>query len=149
MKRIIALLMAAALAIGLAVCAAEDGSAAQTASAWLDQDGSVVLVTVDLTGGWSVEFARGAAYLYDGAITEGKECVAMLVTLDKEVYDEDLAAAQAEGNAAEAGGGIVYPSYEGWTCLARVEDAAYYLIQAYGDVDVEDICARFVVEPET
>lgn len=38
----------------------------QTASAYLDQSGKAVKVTVDLTGGWSVEFAPGAVYLYEG-----------------------------------------------------------------------------------
>ena len=58
----------------------------QTASAYLDQSGKAVKVTVDLTGGWSVEFAPGAVYLYEGN-TDG-EAAALRITLDEEVYAE-------------------------------------------------------------
>ena len=47
----------------------------QTASAYLDQSGKAVKVTVDLTGGWSVEFAPGAVYLYEGN-TDGEAATA-------------------------------------------------------------------------
>ena len=58
----------------------------QTASAYLDQSGKAVKVTVDLTGGWSVEFAPGAVYLYEGN-TDG-EAAALGITLDEEVFQE-------------------------------------------------------------
>ena len=58
----------------------------QTASAYLDQSGKAVKVTVDLTGGWSVEFAPGAVYLYEGN-TDG-EATALGITLDEEVFQD-------------------------------------------------------------
>ena len=66
----------------------------QTASAWLDQGENEVKVTVDLTDGWSVEFAKGAAYLYDGTADENAEAAAIGLTLDEEVFTEYMEAAQ-------------------------------------------------------
>ena len=84
----------------------------QTASsACLNRAGdTAVEVTVDLSGGWSVEFVRGAAYLYDGEATEGKEGVAMLLTIDKDVYEEDFTKAMADGSHKEADGGVIIPT---------------------------------------
>ncbi len=79
----------------------------QTDSVYLDQEaGAAIEVTVDLSGGRSVEFVRGAAYLYDRKITETNDGAAMLLTLDKEIYEEDLEAAMADENHKEADGGV-------------------------------------------
>ena len=83
----------------------------QTASAYLNRAGDTAMeVTVDLSGGWSAEFVRGAAYLYDGEVTEGKEGVAMLLTIDKDVYEEDFTKAMADGSHKEADGGVIIPT---------------------------------------
>ena len=112
MKRIICTLLAAVLLLSLSACGTTD-SGKQTASAYLDQEGeATVEVTVDLSSGWSVEFVRGAVYLYDSEITETNEGIAMLVTLDKEVYEEDLEDAMADESHKEADGGIYYTYYE-------------------------------------
>jgi D-alanyl-D-alanine carboxypeptidase len=68
----------------------------QSASGYLDQDGNEVLVTVDLSDGWSVEFAHGAVYLYDGPNDVGKEAAAVGLTIDEEVYNEQLAIAETQ-----------------------------------------------------
>ena len=60
----------------------------QVATAWLDQADKEISVMVDLSGGWSVEFAHGAFYLYDGDYSEDSDATAIGLTLDQEVFEE-------------------------------------------------------------
>lgn len=145
MKRTICTLLAVVLLLSLAACGATN-SGKQTASAYLDQDGDAAIeVTVELSGGWSVEFVRGAVYLYDSEITETNDGVAMLVTLDKEVYEEDLEAAMADESHKEADGGVYYTYYEDeMGYLTSLNDSAYVLITA-NKADIEAIVARFTL----
>ena len=150
MKKTICMLLTIILALALAGCG--DGGAdktdggKQTASAYLYQDGSCVEVTVDLTGGWSVEFARGAGYLYDGEITEDKESTAMLITLDKDVYEEDMDEAMADQNHKEVDGCVYYTgSGNEGSYLTSLNDSAYVLITAPDQASMEDIVARFTL----
>ena len=134
MKKVLCAFLSVFMVLSMAACGTGNAGGAesgkQTASAYLDQDSDVALeVTVDLSGGWSVEFARGAAYLYDGEIVEGKESVAMLVTLDREVYEEDLAEAMADENRKEADSGVYYTYYEDeWAYLTSLDDSAFIII---------------------
>ena len=147
MKRTICTLLAAVLLLSLAACSSGNvNSGKQTASAYLDQESDAAIeVTVDLSGGWSVEFVRGDVYLYDSEITKTNEGVAMLVTLDKEVYEEDLEAAMADENHKEADGGVYYTHYEDeMGYLTSLNDSAYVLITA-NKADIEAIVARFTL----
>jgi hypothetical protein len=147
MKRMICTLLAAVLLLSLAACSSGNvNSGKQTASAYLDQESDAAIeVTVDLSGGWSVEFVRGAVYLYDSEITETNDSVAMLVTLDKEVYEEDLEAAMADESHKEADGGVYYTYYEDeMGYLTSLNDSAYVLITA-NKADIEAIVARFTL----
>ena len=148
MKRTICMLLAALMVLSLAACGTGNAnSGKQTASAYLNQsEDAAVEVTVDLSGGWSVEFVRGAAYLYDGEITQGKEGVAMLLTIDKDVYDEDYAKAMADGSHKEADGGIYYTDDTNTAAyLTALDDSAYILITATNKKDIETIAARFTL----
>ena len=147
MKKTICVLLATVMAFTLAACGSGNtNSGKQTASAYLDQDGTCVTVTVDLSGGWSVEFVRGAAYLYDGEITGSKESVAMLITLDKDVYEEDLMKALADTNPKEADGGVYYTDEaDRGAFLVSLNDSAYILITATNKNDIEAIAARFTL----
>ena len=149
MKKTFCVLLVALMVLSLAACESGNAnSAKQTASAYLDQDGNCVTVNVDLSGGWSVEFARGAAYLYDGEITEGKEGVAMLTTLDKEAYEDHLANAMADGSRKEADGGVYYTYNENeGAYLTSIGDSAFVLITA-NKKDIEAIAARFALSLE-
>ena len=146
MKKTICVLLAAVMVFALAACGSGNAnSGKQTASAYLDQDGNCVTVTVDLSGGWSVEFVRGAVYLYDGEITEGKEGVAMLITLDKEVYEDHLANAMVDGSHKEADGGVYYTDEAGrGAYLVSLNDSTYILITA-NKKDIEAVVARFAL----
>lgn len=154
MKKTICMLLTIILALALAGCGAGTGAGGadkadigkQTASAYLDQDGTCIEVTADLTGGWSVEFARGAVYLYDGEITEDKESTAMLITLDKDVYEEDMDEAMADQNHKEVDGGVYYTgSGNEGSYLTSLNDSAYVLITAPDQASMEDIVARFTL----
>ena len=151
MKKTICLLLAAILVLSLAACGAGNTNKAengkQTASAYLNQsEDAVVEVTVDLSGGWSVEFVRGAVYLYDGEITAGKESVAMLITLDQEVYEEDLAKAMADGSHKEADSGIYFTGDGNRAAyLTALNDSAYILITAKDKAGMEAIVSRFML----
>ena len=154
MKKTICMLLTIILALALAGCGAGTGAGGadkadigrQTASAYLDQDGTCIEVTVDLTGGWSVEFARGAVYLYDSEITEDKESTAMLITLDKDVYEEDMAEAMADQNHKDVDGGVYYTgSGNEGSYLTSLNDSAYVLITAPDQASMEDIVARFTL----
>ena len=143
MKRTICALLAALIVLSLAACGTAN-SGKQTASAYLDQDGNCVTVTVDLSGGWSVEFVRGAAYLYDGEITEGKDGVATLITLDKDVYDEDYAKAMADGSHKEADGGVYYTEDgDRGAYLAYLDDSACIPIPTANKKNIGAVAARF------
>ena len=148
MKRMICVLLAAVMVLSLAACGNGNASSGkQTASAYLNQDEDVAVeVTADLSGGWSVEFARGAAYLYDGEITEGKEGIAMLLTIDKDVYDEDYAKAMADGSHKEADGGVYYTDDGNRAAyLASLNDSAYILITTANKKDIEATVARIAL----
>ncbi len=150
MKKTICILIAVCIMLALAACGAGTAdSGKQTASAYLDQDSDTVVdVTVDLSGGWSVDFARGAVYLYDGENTEGKESVAMLITLDQEVYEENMAAAEADKDHKDADGGVYYTYDEDeGAYLTALNDSAYILITA-NKADIESIVARFTLALE-
>ena len=147
MKRTICMLLAALMVLSLAACGTGNAnSGKQTASAYLNQsEDAAVEVTVDLSGGWSVEFVRGAAYLYDGEITEGKDGVAMLITLDKEVYEEDLALAAEDEGRKEADGGVYFDYYGDGGYLTSLDDSAYILITTKDKKDIEAAAARFAL----
>ena len=148
MKKLICLLLTVILTLSLAACGSGNAQRGkQTASAYLDQDeGTAVEVTVDLNGGWSVEFVRGAVYLYDGEIIEGKEGVAMLITLDKEVYEENMAEAIADQNHKETDSGVYYTYYEDQGAyLTALDDSAFVLITAMNKTDIEAIAAKFTL----
>ena len=70
--------------------AAETEPVRQTATAVAELDGEQALVTVDITGGWSVEFSTGAVYLSDGENDGMKEAVAYGYLIDQAEYDENV-----------------------------------------------------------
>ncbi|MBR2667057.1 MAG: hypothetical protein IKD96_02725 [Oscillospiraceae bacterium] len=158
-KKLIALAAAAVMLIALLAGCGSAGpeppapepavEVKQTASAWLDQDGSTISATVDLTGGWSVEFARGAVYLYDSEDYEHRQAIAMGLTLDKEVYDEYAAEAAEAESFRELENGCCYTQSDGTQAyLSTVGDDAYFMVCVNPGADGDAIYARFETEPE-
>lgn len=152
MKRTIAtvittVIVTAAIALALfAGCAKKNGTVKQTASAYLDQDGNTITVTVDLTDGYSCDFSRGAVYLIDDKGYEG----VYAITLDEIVYEEDLAIAKADPDSKEINGGIMYSEDGQMRYICTVGDSAYFGIFAekITPAQMEKIIARFTAVPE-
>ena len=144
MKRMMYVLLALCLVISMTACGKKPTK--QVASAYLDQDGTTVTVTVDLTGGWSVEFARGAFYLYDDKHTIEEEAVAIGITLDEEVFYDHMKEALEDANRKEMPDGIVYSTENDTNYLVNIEDSAYFMLVQQGDVSVEDLWKRVTVK---
>ena len=87
MKKILAAGITATMILGTAAIAHAEPEimfeGKQTASGRLDQGENEVLVTVDLSDGWSAYFAPGAVYLYDGPTEKDKEAIAVGLTIDQ------------------------------------------------------------------
>ena len=152
MKKSLSLIMALLLAFMMVGCSTQESEdtapVKQTASAYLDQDGTTVTVTVDLSNGWSCEFVRGAVYLYDGEIVEGKAPVATGMTLEKDVYKDYMKGAKDKDNYTEIENGVSYTEDgSSYTCFS-VDDKAYFLITTEQIVDEGLAVDRIKVELE-
>ena len=120
----------------------------QTASAWLDQGENEVKVTVDLTGGWSAEFAHAAVYLYDGEVDENTDATALGLTLDEKVFKEYAADAPDRDNYREFARSFSFTEEDGWTdYFYSVGPNAYFMISVSPGADADAVSMRFSVEP--
>ncbi|MBR2570893.1 MAG: hypothetical protein IKE30_02000, partial [Clostridia bacterium] len=135
MKKPIALFLVAGMLFALSLCAEEAALAEessdgrQVATAWLDQAYNEISVMVDLSGGWSVEFAHGALYLYDGDYSEDKDATAIGLTLEQEVFEEYCAEAASSESYREIEGAKYYMREDGTGAyLTTVGDDAYFLL---------------------
>ncbi|MCR4963512.1 MAG: hypothetical protein K6B40_06520 [Firmicutes bacterium] len=154
MKKLICLLLVAFVLPAITACGvipgdepASGSAGQQTAAATLDQDGNSIYVTVDLRDGWSVEFARGAIYLYDGETNGNLEAAAIGVTLDKEVYDEYYNAAVDDESFKEVEGGVFYTESDGtMDYLSKVGGNAYFLLSVDKSADGDAVYARVQLE---
>ena len=145
MKKIIALLLAACMMFAAAL-AEPTIEGRQVATAWLDQDGVEINAIIELNGGWSVEFARGAFYLYDGDYSEDKEAVAYGLTLDKEVFDEYIAEAEVSETRREIEDVVYYEWEDGSASyLVRVGKDAYFMLRVNPGVDGDAVFARLTL----
>ncbi len=141
MKKMISMLLTLCVLLALLTGATAEGGR-QTASAVLDSDGEAVIATVELTGGWSIEFASGAFYLYDEEITENSLVVAIGLTLDQEVYEENLARAKASDSYREVGDAACYAADGSTYYLFTVGDAAWFMLDVMGEVDGDAVAER-------
>ena len=155
MKRLITLAMALMLTFMVVGCGAQESSepasapVKQTATAHLDQEGTTVDVCVDLSDGWSCEFARGAVYLYEGENAEGVEAVAIGETLAKDVYEDYIKGAKDQENFKEIENGVAYTDANGESIYCfSVEDKAYFMIDVTKGADAEAVYNRIQVSLE-
>ena len=156
MKRtVVALMSTAAIALGISsvgFCAETEAywfpSYEQTASALLDQGANEVRVTVDLTDGWSVEFAPGAVYLYDGTVDENAEATAIGLTLDQEVFEEYAALAPEKDSYREFARSFTYTEEDGINYyFFSIGPDSYFMISVSPDADGDAVSSRISVEP--
>ena len=119
----------------------------QTAYATLHEGDAEVGVTVDLSDGWSVEFALGAVYLYNGRIEKNTEAVAMGLTLDREVFDEYVAEASEKDEYKEYARSISYADGDGThRYLYSLSPDVGFLIAVSPEVNGDDTASRFSIE---
>ena len=138
-----------AAVIGLAIfagCNVKNNNHKQTVSGYLDQAGNTIDATVDVSDGYSADFARGAIYLYE----KNDKNVAIGMTLDKEVYDEYFAQAQADKDHKEVNGGVIFKADGQMGYICPVGESAYFAVfsEEVTAAQMESIAQRFTVTPE-
>ena len=141
MKKLISMILALCVVLALMTGAAL-GEGRQLASAVLDIDTQPVIATVDLTGGWSVEFVAGAFFLYEGEFSEDTPAKAIGLTLEQDVYEEYLASAKASDTLRELDNGVAYDYDEGTYYVIPVGSSAYFLLDVPAGEDGDAILAR-------
>lgn len=130
---------------------ASESSGKQITSAWLQEGDTRANVCVDVSGGWSAEYATGAVYLYDNWENENRESLAMFLSLSKDVYEEYLTTAAEGENYQETDAYVSYTdgSGDGIYLLEAGEDThMYFMLDADPDVDGAAILDRISVEVE-
>ena len=142
MKKLVSLLTALCLVLALTAGGAMGEGGKQTASAVLDPDAEAVITTVDLSGGWSIEFSLGAFYLYDGAAADGIMPDAIGLTLEQDVYEEYMAAARESETCREIEGGLCYEEDESTYYILAVGSSAYFLLDVLDRADGDAILER-------
>ena len=141
MKKVFALAIIFSVFIS---CVTTFAAGKQSASAYIDQDGNEVCVTVDLSDGWSVDFARDAVYLYDG---QSEEAVAVGLTLDEEVYNGQITVGKDQKDYTTQDGIVAFTHTEGSRdYYFAVGEKAYFMITVSKDFDGDAVMARFTVE---
>lgn len=117
----------------------------QNVSAYLDQEGNTIAATVDLRGGYSCEFTKGAVYLYDEEVFDDTDPVAIAITLDEDVYDVYLAKAVSDPTRRYTDNGIIFAGENNTIYICRVGNDAYFGIFAEDTTKAEmaSIVSRF------
>ena len=151
MKKGIAISAIAAMTLGLTTTAFADGAfeGCQTASAYLDQGGNEVAVTVDLSDGWTVDFAPSAVYLYDGPNNDDTDAVAIGLTLEEDVYNGYIADAENQTDYRMDDGITSYIEEDGsYDYFFEVGDdsKAYFMISVNKDAEGDAVMSRIAVE---
>ena len=150
MKKVMVLGMLTALTLGLSstVFAEDVFPGKQTASAVLDRDENPVRVIVDLSDGWSAEFASGAVYLYDEPNDGEIAAAAMGITLTEDVYEEYIEDAEEKEDFRTDDGITFYTEEDGTQdyFLAVGEDEyAFFMISVLPGTDGDAAMSRIAV----
>lgn len=137
-------------------CASAGKAVKQTASAkqTVGENGTAVM-TVDLTDGYSVEFASGAAYFYKGEASDENDVAAFGYVISKEEYDEEIAYLTAnkssENDFKNLGDGVYSNSDEdGCVYFFPTEDGLFMkvAVQKAGMGEAKSIYPRFSAHNE-
>ncbi len=112
-------------------------------------------MTVDLTDGYSVEFASGAAYFYKGEASDENEVAAYAYVISKEEYDEEIAyltADRSSGKDFKDLGDGVFSDSEEESCVYffPTEDGLFMkvAVQKAGMDEAKSIFPRFSAHNE-
>ena len=145
-----ALLLAAGVLVG---CAAGGGSnVKQTAAITYEVDGTRVIVSVDVSDGYSAEFTSGGVvYLYKGENSADNKACAYGYLTSKEEYETIIAENQGKEGFEEVGAGVIYNADGVSDNFAfYVGEEQYYMIAVESDsgVDADSVFNRFDVHIE-
>ncbi len=96
-------------------------------------DDTAALMTVDLTGGYSVEFATGAAYFYKGDASGGSTLAGFGFVITEQEYTDEVAYLLENPNAEDGE-------------LKDLGNGAYSYGGQYYFPAEDDVCIKVVVE---
>lgn len=115
----------------------------QTATRTYEVDGTRVVASIDVSDGYSVEFASGAVYLYKGENGPDGQVCAFGYLESQEDYETIIK--ENEGKLDEVGGGVIYN--DGYNYAYYVGENQYFMIavQQESGVDPDSVYARFDV----
>ena len=147
MKRIIPLF--ACLFVFILICTScANKSVKQIVSAWLIEDDKEIYATVDVSDGWSAEFASGAIYIYDEEIAKGTESVGMCITLSEETYNDYLKEAERSQSVKQHDNALYYETLE--TANYLFERDGMYMLLTVNDKDkAEDVFSRLAFSKDS
>lgn len=148
-KKLLGVISAVAVALlVLAGCGSNTaGSVKQTATRTYDVDGTRVVVQVDVSDGYSVEFASGAVYLYEGENSDENSACAFGYLTSQEEYETIIAENEGSEGYSEVGGGVIYKTDISDNYAYYVGEDQYFMVSVQNDsgVDPDSVYARFNV----
>ena len=100
----------------------------QTASAWIGDDTAGATAIIDLSGGWSVDFAEDCFTLYDCEITENADYAAMGVIVEKAAYNDYLKAAQNSDTYKKTNDYVYFENEDGAIYLRIINNEAHFVL---------------------
>ena len=145
-KTLILSVLAIFMTLVFTACSGQTKTVKQTVAAWLTEGNSKVYATVDVSDGYSAEFASGAIYLYDGK-TDDKDADAMCITLSENVYDEYMKEAE-ENNMKKLDDCVYYETEEGAQYLFERE-GVFMKLTVYDRSKAEDVYKRLTFKKDS
>ena len=126
---------------------ASQASAPQTETHTFESDGINMVVSVDLSDGYAVEFATGAVYLYSDESKSDDSLCAFGFPLTQEEYDQIIAERDLYESFDEVGGGVIYADGIADNYAYAVEGGQFFRIAVQNDsgVDPDSVYERFEV----
>ncbi len=137
--------------VGAAITTPSAASAVQGAGAAVATnqfifDDQQVMVSVDIIGGWNVEFGQNATYIYDGQNDGVREAAGYAVHLTQEEYETLIEENRENESFSEVGAGVIFEESDGTTFFAFVvgENMNYEIVAAPG-IDADEVFNRVSV----
>ena len=137
--------------VGAAITTPSAASAVQGAGAAVATnqfifDDQPVMVSVDIIGGWNVEFGQNATYIYDGQNDGVREAAGYAVHLTQEEYETLIEENRENESFSEVGAGVIFEESDGTTFFAFVvgENMNYEIVAAPG-IDADEVFNRVSV----
>ena len=105
------------------------GCGVQTVSAHIGTESEGATVIINVTDGWSVDFASDCFSVYDEEITETSAGIAICTAVEKEIFDDYVKEAEASDTYEKLNNAIYYESTDGATYLLEGNGAHFILVE--------------------